>query len=38
MVVALAVDEGILAAKVEKGLFITDTLLEYLQDDMVCPN
>jgi len=36
MVVALALDEGIVAAKVQEGSFTTDTFLEYLQDDVVC--
>lgn len=35
MVAALALDEGIVAAKVREGSFTRDTFLEYL-DDVVC--
>lgn len=36
MVVALTLDEGIVAVKVQEGLFTGETFLEYLWDDMVC--
>jgi len=36
MVAALALDEGIVAAKVREGSFIKDTFLVYLWDDVVC--
>ena len=36
MVAALALDEGIVAAKVREGSFTMDTFLEYLRDDVVC--
>ena len=35
MVAALALDKGIVAAKVWEGSFTTDTFLEYLWDDVV---
>lgn len=35
MVVALALDEGIVAAKVVEGSFNRETFMEYLCDDMV---
>ena len=36
MVAALALDKGIIAAKVCECSFKRDTFLEYLQDDVVC--
>jgi len=36
MVAALALDEGIVAAKVREGSFTRETFLEYLRDDVVC--
>jgi hypothetical protein len=36
MVAALALDEGIAAAKVQEGLFTRETFMEYLQDNVVC--
>lgn len=35
MVAALALDEGIVAAKVVKGSFNQDSFLQYLRDDVV---
>jgi hypothetical protein len=35
MVAALALDEGIVAAKVVEGLFNRETFMEYLRDDVV---
>jgi len=34
MLAALALDEGIVAAKVVKGSFIQKTFVEYLHDDV----
>jgi hypothetical protein len=36
MVAALALDEGIVTAKVQEGSFTRETFLGYLRDDMVC--
>lgn len=36
LIVALALDEGIVASRVLEGSFKHDTFLEYLRDDVVC--
>lgn len=36
MVAAMALDEGIVAAKVIEGSFNRETFMEYLRDDVVC--
>jgi hypothetical protein len=35
MIISLALDEGIIASWVLKGLFTHNTFLEYLHDDVV---
>ena len=36
MIAALALDEGVVAARVLEGSFTHDTFFEYLRDDVVC--
>ena len=36
MIVALALDEGIVASRVLEGSFTHDTFIEYLRDDVLC--
>jgi transposase len=37
MLASLALDEGIVASRVLEGSFTHETFLEYLRDDLVCP-